>query len=235
MAADSFPSTKPAGKLYRREIHDFPLVVPRGVAIAEEHPDGLEFHDTVMADRDPMRRAGKVFDNVVDARIGITSFSRHVLKREKRRFSAFRLNHMNPGKKQMAGNLVDPVDGFLRDTRYLIMDHDPLFTACFRNMLKGSGAQPVRLHAQKSESECFRRTLRPVYQSECLNKIIPLGEKHLRLAIREYMEHYHKEQNHQGLDSHIILQDDSVGGSEGDIKKRSRLGGYFNYNYHDAA
>ena len=37
--------------------------------------------------------------------------------------------------KQMARNLTDPFDGFLRDTRYLI-DRDPLFTACFRNMLK---------------------------------------------------------------------------------------------------
>ena len=67
------------------------------------------------------------------------------------------------------------------------------------------------------------------------NKIIPLGEKHLRLAIREYTEHYHRERNHQGLDSRIILEDDSVGRSEGDIKKRSRLGGFLNYYFREAA
>ena len=59
---------KPANKLYRREIHDFPLVVTRGVAIAEEHPVGYEFHNTVIADRNPVCIAGKVFDNVVDGR-----------------------------------------------------------------------------------------------------------------------------------------------------------------------
>ena len=34
--------------------------------------------------------------------------------------------------KRMARNMTDPFDGFLRDSRYLIMDRDPLFTACFR-------------------------------------------------------------------------------------------------------
>ena len=65
---------------------------------------------------------------------------------------------------------------------------------------------------------------------ECLNKIIPLGEKHLRLVIREYTEHYHAERNRQGLDSRIIIADDSVGGSEGDIKNRSGL----NFLFHSA-
>ena len=45
--------------------------------------------------------------------------------------------------KQMVRNLTDPVDGFLRGVRYLIMDRDPLYIACFRNMLK-DGAVRVR-------------------------------------------------------------------------------------------
>jgi putative transposase len=40
--------------------------------------------------------------------------------------------------KQMARNLTGPLDGFLRDVRYLIMDRDPLYAACFRNLLKES-------------------------------------------------------------------------------------------------
>ena len=75
----------------------------------------------------------------------------------------------------------------------------------------------------------------PRIKSECLNKIIPLGEKHLRLAIREYMEHYHTERNHQGLDSRIIFADYDVGRNIGEIRTRSRLGGYLNYYYRDAA
>ena len=70
---------------------------------------------------------------------------------------------------------------------------------------------------------------------ECLNKIIPLGERHLRLAIKEYMEHYHGERNHQGLGSRIIHAEESVGRSEGAVKTRVRLGGFLNYYYRETA
>jgi putative transposase len=137
--------------------------------------------------------------------------------------------------KQIARNLTDPVDGFLRDTRYLIMDRDPLFTSCFRNMLKACGTNSLRLPARSPNLNAFAERFVLSIKSECLNKIIPLGEKHLRLAIKEYMEHYHRERNHQGLDSRIIYADDGVGRSEGDIKKRSRLGDFLNYYFRDAA
>lgn len=137
--------------------------------------------------------------------------------------------------KQMARNLTDPFDGFLRDARYLIMDRDPLYTACFRSMLKDSGTKPVRLPARSPNLNAFAERFVLSIKSECLNKIIPLGEKHLRLAIKEYIEHYHSERNHQGLDSHIVHADNNVGRSEGAVKTRSRLGGFLNYYYRDAA
>ena len=57
--------------------------------------------------------------------------------------------------KQMARNLTDPIDGFLRDAGYLIiMDRDPLFTACFRRMLKDCGTKPVRLPARSPNLNC---------------------------------------------------------------------------------
>lgn len=30
-------------------------------------------------------------------------------------------------------------------------------------------------------------------KSECLSKLVPLGESHLRRAVSEYIEHYHRE------------------------------------------
>ena len=137
--------------------------------------------------------------------------------------------------KQMARNLTDAFDGFLRNTRYLIMDRDPLYTACFRKMLKDCGTKPVRLPARSPNLNAFAERFVLSIKSECLNKIIPLGEKHLRLVIGEYMEHYHTERNHQGLDSRIIHADGNGGRQEGVVKKKSRLGGILNYYYRDAA
>ena len=136
---------------------------------------------------------------------------------------------------QMARNLTDPFDGFLSDAGYLIMDRDPLYSACFRNMLKDSGTNPVRLPARSPNLNAFAERFVLSIKSECLNKLILFGEKHLRFAIKEYMRHYHIERNHQGLDSRIIHADEDVGKNEGLVKTSSRLGGFLNYYYRDAA
>ena len=40
---------------------------------------------------------------------------------------------------QMARNLTDSFEGFLKDKKYLIHDRDPLFSEEFRQILKSSG------------------------------------------------------------------------------------------------
>ena len=137
--------------------------------------------------------------------------------------------------KQIGRNLTDTFDGFLRNSRYLIMDRDPLYTANFRQMLKDSGTNPVRLPPRSPDLNAFAERFVLSIKSECLNKIIPLGEKHLRHAIKEYMEHYHKERNHQGLGNRIIHANENFGRSTGVVKTRPRLGGLLNYYYRDAA
>jgi len=50
--------------------------------------------------------------------------------------------------KQMARNLLDVDDGFLRGKRYLILDRDPLYTQEFRQMLRAAGVKPLLLPAR---------------------------------------------------------------------------------------
>jgi putative transposase len=46
---------------------------------------------------------------------------------------------------QVARNVTDAQDGFLRGKRYLIHDRDPLFTKEFREALSGVGVKSVKL------------------------------------------------------------------------------------------
>jgi putative transposase len=46
---------------------------------------------------------------------------------------------------QVARNLTDAEDRFLRGVHYLILDRDPLYTVAFRDRLRDSGVTPVRL------------------------------------------------------------------------------------------
>ena len=32
-------------------------------------------------------------------------------------------------------------------------------------------------------------------EEECLHRVVPLGEGHLRLLVCEYLEHYHRKRN----------------------------------------
>ena len=66
-------------------------------------------------------------------------------------------------------------------------------------------------------------------------RIIPLGEKHLRRSIREYVLYYRIERPHQGLGNELIEPDETAGRVVGEIKCRERLGGLLRYYYRDAA
>ena len=57
--------------------------------------------------------------------------------------------------EQMARNLVDVEDGFLRGKRYLIIDRDPLYTEAFRRILKGAGVKVVRLPARSPNLNAY--------------------------------------------------------------------------------
>jgi hypothetical protein len=64
---------------------------------------------------------------------------------------------------QVARNLSDAEEGFLRGKRYLIHDRDPLFTAEFLQIVKTTGVQSVKLPPY-SPNLCLRGTLRPNHQ-----------------------------------------------------------------------
>ena len=135
---------------------------------------------------------------------------------------------------QVLRNLTDAVDGFLLGKTHLIMDRDPVFTACVRDILRHAGANPVRLPRRSPNLNAFiERFIRSI-KEECLDRVIPLGEPHLRELIREYMAHYHTERPHQGLDG-TLIQPANDHAADGRLVRRERLGGLLNYYYREAA
>jgi transposase InsO family protein len=136
--------------------------------------------------------------------------------------------------KQIARNLTDAQDGFLNGACYLIHDRDPLFTDAFRGLLKLSGVDTVKLPARSPDLNAYAERFVLSIKSECLAQIIPLGERHLRKAVKEYTEHYHFERNHQGLDNELIETSGDEPNMEGAVECHERLGGILN-DYRRAA
>jgi hypothetical protein len=94
--------------------------------------------------------------------------------------------------QQIARNLTDRVDGFLRGKRYVIHDRDLLFNTVFRATLRAAGIECLKLPPQSPNLNSVAERFVLSVQSECLDKLVPLGERgerHLRFAISEFVEH----------------------------------------------
>ena len=137
--------------------------------------------------------------------------------------------------QQVARNLTDAVDGFLRGTRYLIHDRDPLFTREFQGSLRAAGVKCLKLPARSPDLNAYAERFVLSIKSECLWKIIPLGEGHLRRAVAEFVAHYHIERNHQGLENRLIVAPAEPANGNGPVVRRERLGGVLSFYYRRAA
>ncbi len=137
--------------------------------------------------------------------------------------------------KQIARNLTDCDEGFLNKTRHLIHDRDPLFTEAFKELLKPAGVKTVKLPARSPNLNAYAERFVRSVKSECLAQIIPLSERHLRKAVKEYTEHYHFERNHQGLDNQLIEKPIDEPNMDDAVGCRERLGGILNYYHRRAA
>ncbi|MGB6044593.1 MAG: integrase core domain-containing protein [Pirellulales bacterium] len=137
--------------------------------------------------------------------------------------------------KVIARNLTDPFDGFLQGKRYVLMDRDGKFCPAFRDVLKDEGAEPLMLPPRSPDLNAHVERFMRSLKSECLSRMIFFGEKPLRRAVTAFLEHYHVERNHQGLDNRIIDPGNEVGSPVGTIECREHLGGLLRYYYREAA
>lgn len=134
--------------------------------------------------------------------------------------------------EQVARNLTDGLGGFLRDARFFVCDHDVLYTKAFRQILQDAGVEVIQTRVGCPQQNGYAERFVKSIQTECLDHFIFLGEKPLCRAVDQYLEHYHHERNHQGLDNLIPFPKmPSKPDKTAAICKSERLGGLLNY-YH---
>ena len=126
---------------------------------------------------------------------------------------------------QIARNLTGPVDGFLRDVQFLILDRDSKFTAEFRRILADASVAVVPTAYQAPDMNAIaERWVRSV-KSECLDRVILFGERHLRRCLAEFVEHYHRDRPHQGVGNELVMPRAGESPATGRVVADERLGG----------
>ena len=135
---------------------------------------------------------------------------------------------------QIVRNLLDVEDGFLVGKRYLLLDRDPLYTSAFRTALERGGVEVVRLPARSPNLNAFAERFVLSVKTECLDRIVLLGERHLRQVVGEFVTHYHRERNHQGPENRLI-EPPSPANTNSQVVRRERLGGLLSFYHRSTA
>jgi transposase InsO family protein len=147
--------------------------------------------------------------------------------------------HADPCETQMmqwARNLTDAQAGFLKGKRVLIHDRDPLFTKKFRETLRVAGVRCLKMPRWSPNLNSFSESCVRTARRECLDRIILLGEKHVRFVISSFEEHYNTERPHKGLDYRRPVEPDEEPPSlDAPVKCHERLGGLLKSYYREAA
>jgi transposase InsO family protein len=134
---------------------------------------------------------------------------------------------------QLGRNLLDAESGALASKRYLIIDRDAKYSERFRGLLEANGIEVIRLPPMSPNLNAYAERFVRSIKEECLERMIFVGQASLRRAVTEYMEPYHGERNHQGLQNRLVRGAPALAANDGAIERRSRLGGMLNY-YHRA-
>ena len=90
---------------------------------------------------------------------------------------------------------------------------------------------PPRAPNLNAHLERFHRSLK----EECLERMIFFGEAALRKGVSEFLLHYHRERNHQGLNNRLLEESASAQAVDGPVECRERLGGLLKFYYRRAA
>src|SRR5262249_31898005 len=87
----------------------------------------------------------------------------------------------------------------------VICDRGRKWSADGRRRLREGGIDGVRAPRRAPNANAYAERFVRSIKEECLDRLIPIGEQHFRRAVTEFVEHYHGERNHQGLENRLIV------------------------------
>ena len=86
----------------------------------------------------------------------------------------------------------------------LICDGDAKWSGPVRTRLDDAGIRVVPTPFQAPNADGYTERFVRSIKAECLSRVMPFGERHLRRMLTEFVEYYHGERNHQGLGNERI-------------------------------
>jgi putative transposase len=100
---------------------------------------------------------------------------------------------------QQARNLGMSLGERFEDIRFLIRDRGSNFTSSFDAVFQTTGAKILRTAVQAPRMNAICESLADTLRRELLDRMLILGERHLRAVLADYQAHYNMARLHQGI------------------------------------
>ena len=137
--------------------------------------------------------------------------------------------------ERLTVQMTEENDGFLLGKRCMLHDRDTKYMHGFDRTLQASGVEPVVLPPRSPNPNAYCEWFVRSIREEALNQMLLLSENSVHVVIQHYLEHYHQEHNHQGLDNQLIAAEPDLNRQSARVVRRERLGGLLSYYYREAA
>lgn len=122
---------------------------------------------------------------------------------------------------------------------HLIRDRDSRFTDAFDAVFTSIGIEIMKAAPQAPRMNAFAERWVKTVRAECTDRMLIAGERHLRVVLDSYIEHYNRGRSHQGHGLGLRAPDDdhnviAFPARAEQIRRRTVLGGLIN-EYESAA
>jgi transposase InsO family protein len=99
---------------------------------------------------------------------------------------------------QLARNFLTDVGERADRFRYLIRDRDSIFTDAFDAVFAFENIEIKKSAPQTPKMNAFAERWVRTFRAECTDRILIAGDRHLRVVLEQYAEHYNAGRSHQG-------------------------------------
>jgi putative transposase len=130
---------------------------------------------------------------------------------------------------QQARNLLMDLDDHATSFHFLIRDRAGQFTTAFDAVLAGAGIDTVKIPPRCPRANCYAERFVLTARTELTDRILILGERHLRTVLAQFGAHYNGRRPHRALQRVPPRPDHPTPDRHHDrIRRRPVLGGLIN-------
>jgi putative transposase len=144
-------------------------------------------------------------------------------------------NPDGPWTAQQARNMLLDLGDRAAVFRYLIRDRAGQFTTVFDTVLADAGITVLKIPPRSPRANAYAERFVRTIRTELTDRLLILGERHLRHVLTAYARHYNGQRPHRSRQLRPPRPDDPIPGRPTQrITRRTALGGLLN-EYQPAA